>query len=95
MRCNEELTKLSREQEQWPYPNLPTPTPAPVYESGTITMREVGRDNRLQVMMNDDELTAIKDYQFSTRLGSLAEATRELIRLGLAAHRDRANKDSS
>jgi len=58
-------------------------------------MREIGRDNRLQVMLTDDELAAINDYQFSTRLGSRAEAVRELIRLGLAAHRDRAAGSSN
>ena len=56
-------------------------------------MREVGRDNRLQVMMTDDELAQISEYQFSTRLGTRAEAVRELIRLGLAAHRSRSAAD--
>ena len=53
-------------------------------------MREVGRDNRLQVMLTDNELSAINDYQFDTRLTSRAEAVRELIRLGLETHRHRA-----
>ena len=58
-------------------------------------MREVGRDNRLQVMLTDDELAAIQDYQFSTRLGTRAEAVRELIRLGLGAHRNRVAKNAA
>jgi hypothetical protein len=33
-------------------------------------MREAGRNNRLQVMLTDDELYAINDYQFDTRLVS-------------------------
>ena len=58
-------------------------------------MREVGRNNRLQVMLTDDELSSINDYQFDTRLASRAEAVRELIRLGLATHRDRAADTST
>jgi hypothetical protein len=53
-------------------------------------MRKIGRDKLpASHAHSDDELAAINDYQFSTRLGSRAEAVRELIRLGLAAHRDR------
>ena len=58
-------------------------------------MREVERNNRLQVMLTDDELSAINDYQFDTRLASRAEAVRELIRLGLETHRHRAAEKST
>ena len=46
-------------------------------------------------MLTDDELAAINDYQFSTRLDTRAEAVRELIRLGLTAHRERAARNSN
>ena len=52
-------------------------------------MREIGRTYRLQIMMTDDEVKSIDDYQFDTRLASRAEAVRELLRVGLAAHRER------
>lgn len=52
-------------------------------------MREIGKDYRLQVMLTDDERQAIDDYQFETRLASRAEAVRELVRLGLRAHKAR------
>jgi hypothetical protein len=58
-------------------------------------MLEIGRANRLQVMMTDDEMAAIDDYQFSTRLTSRAEAVRELIRVGRAARGDRVEKESN
>ena len=50
-------------------------------------MRETGRTFRLQIMMTDDEVKALDDYKFDTRLASRAEAVRELLRLGLSAHR--------
>ena len=53
------------------------------------TMREIGRTYRLQIMMTEEEVKALDDYQFDTRLASRAEAVRELLRLGLAAHRAR------
>jgi hypothetical protein len=45
-------------------------------------------------MLTDDELFAINDYQFDTRLASRAEAVRELIRFGLATHRHRTTENS-
>jgi hypothetical protein len=50
-------------------------------------VREVNRNVRLQVMLTEDEIRAIDDYQFATRLKNRAEAVRELIRVGLAARR--------
>ena len=52
------------------------------------SMRETGRTFRLQVMLTEDELKAIDDYQFETRLASRAEAVRELVRIGLVARRE-------
>lgn len=43
------------------------------------------RGERLQIMLTDDELTALDDWRFSRRMPSRAAAVRELLRRGLAA----------
>jgi hypothetical protein len=43
------------------------------------------RPERLQVMLNADELAALDDWRFERRMPSRASAVRELLRLGLAA----------
>ena len=43
------------------------------------------RDERLQIMLNPDELRAIDDFRFSRRMPSRASALRELLKRGLAA----------
>ncbi len=43
------------------------------------------RLERLQVMLSDDELRALDDWRFSSRMPSRAAAVRELLRRGLAA----------
>lgn len=40
---------------------------------------------RLQIMLDDDEVTAIEDWRFKKRMPSRASAVREIIRRGLAA----------
>lgn len=40
---------------------------------------------RLQIMLDDDEVAAIEDWRFKTRMPSRASAVREIIRRGLAA----------
>lgn len=42
------------------------------------------REERLQVMLNDEELTALDDWRFAMRMPSRAAAIRELLRRGLA-----------
>jgi hypothetical protein len=42
------------------------------------------RGERLQIMLSPDELTAVDDFRFKTRMPSRAAAVRELFRLGLA-----------
>ncbi len=42
------------------------------------------RDERLQIMLSDDELKALDDWRFAMRMPSRAAAIRELLRLGLA-----------
>jgi hypothetical protein len=48
-------------------------------------MSDLTRDERLQVMLTQDELEALDDWRFSRRMPSRAAAIRELLRLGLAA----------
>lgn len=43
------------------------------------------RGERLQVMLTPDELGALDDFRFKTRMPSRASAVRELLRRGLAA----------
>ena len=46
--------------------------------------REVGkRTEKIQLMLNEDEITAIDDWRFEHRLPSRAAALRELISRGL------------
>jgi hypothetical protein len=43
------------------------------------------RLERLQVMLTDDELTALDNWRFARRMPSRAAAVRELLKRGLAA----------
>jgi metal-responsive CopG/Arc/MetJ family transcriptional regulator len=45
----------------------------------------VGRGERLQIMLAEDELAAIDNWRFERRMPSRASAIRELLRRGLAA----------
>ena len=45
----------------------------------------LGRIERLQIMLTDDELVAIDDWRFGRRMPSRAAAIRELLQRGLAA----------
>ena len=48
-------------------------------------MPTINRSERLQIMLNDDELRALDDWRFARRMPSRASAIRELLRRGLAA----------
>lgn len=48
-------------------------------------MGELNRGERLQIMLTDDELKAVDDWRFRTRMPSRASAVRELLKRGLAA----------
>lgn len=48
-------------------------------------MGELRRGERLQIMLSDDELTALDDWRFGARMPSRASAIRELLKRGLAA----------
>jgi hypothetical protein len=43
------------------------------------------RGERLQIMLSDDELSALDDFRFKERMPSRAAAVRELLKRGLAA----------
>jgi len=45
----------------------------------------VGRVDRLQIMLTEDELAVIDDWRFERRMPSRAAAVRELLKRGLAA----------
>jgi hypothetical protein len=48
-------------------------------------MNKLLREERLQIMLADEELTAVDDWRFDKRMPSRAAAIRELLRRGLAA----------
>ena len=43
------------------------------------------RGERLQIMLDGDELVAVDDFRFKKRMPSTASAVRELLKRGLAA----------
>jgi hypothetical protein len=51
----------------------------------TAKGNELSRGERLQIMLDADELRAVDDFRFSHRVPSRAAAVRELLRRGLAA----------
>lgn len=48
-------------------------------------MANLERPERLQIMLNVDELTALENFRYENRMPSRAAAVRELLRRGLAA----------
>lgn len=48
-------------------------------------MRARNREERLQIMLAPEELSAVDDFRFKYRLPSRAAAVRELLKRGLAA----------
>ena len=45
----------------------------------------VGRGERLQIMLNGEEITVLDDFRFRQRMPSRAAAVRELLKRGLTA----------
>ena len=43
------------------------------------------REERLQIMLNGEELAAVDDFRYKRRMPSRAAAVRELLKRGLAA----------
>jgi len=55
----------------------------------------LGRGERLQIMLTEDELMAIDDWRFDRRMPSRASAIRELLKRGLIGEGfDLANKNT-
>jgi hypothetical protein len=50
-----------------------------------MPMGRITREERLQIMLTDVELSAIDDWRFSRRMPTRAAAVRELLKRGLAA----------
>ena len=51
----------------------------------TLKGHDLARGERLQVMLDGDELAALDDFRFANRMPSRAAAVRELLRRGLSA----------
>ncbi len=51
----------------------------------TIKGNDLTRGERLQIMLTENERTALDDFRFSRRMPSRAAAVRELLRRGLLA----------
>jgi hypothetical protein len=45
----------------------------------------IGRAERLQIMLTEDELAAVDEWRFTRRMPSRASAIRELLKRGLIA----------
>jgi hypothetical protein len=48
-------------------------------------MSDLSRPERLQIMLTEEELSALDDWRFQRRMPSRAAAVRELLKRGLAA----------
>lgn len=48
-------------------------------------MADLERPERLQIMLNADELAALENWRFDKRMPSRSAAVRELLRRGLAS----------
>ena len=48
-------------------------------------MTDLTREERLQIMLTENELAAIDDWRFSRRMPTRAAAVRELLKRGLTA----------
>jgi hypothetical protein len=48
-------------------------------------MADLTRGERLQIMLTQEELRAVDDWRFKSRMPSRASAVRELLKRGLAA----------
>jgi len=50
-----------------------------------VMASDPSRSERLQIMLSAEELAALDDWRFKSRMPSRASAIRELLRRGLAA----------
>jgi len=51
----------------------------------TAKGNQLARGERLQIMLDEDELRAVEDFRFTHRMPSRAAAVRELLKRGLSA----------
>jgi hypothetical protein len=51
----------------------------------TMVASKRGREERLQIMLDPEELSALDDFRFKKRMPSRAAAVRELLKRGLSA----------
>src|SRR5271165_5640324 len=51
----------------------------------TAKGNQLARGERLQIMLDGDELRAVEDFRYTHRMPSRAAAIRELLKRGLAA----------
>lgn len=51
----------------------------------TAKGNDLQRGERLQIMLDEDELKALDDFRYTNRMPSRAAAVRELFRLGLGS----------
>ena len=58
-------------------------------------MGELIREERLQIMLTDEEFAALDDWRFARRMPSRAAAVRELLKRGLAAEGFETAKNGS
>jgi hypothetical protein len=54
-------------------------------DTGNRAGNGAGREERLQIMLNPEEFTALDNFRFKLRMPSRAAAVRELLKRGLAA----------
>jgi hypothetical protein len=54
-------------------------------DPGKSNGNDAARGERLQIMLNPNELTALDNFRFTMRMPSRAAAVRELLKRGLAA----------
>ena len=50
-----------------------------------VSMGEITRGERMQIMLTAEEVAALDDWRFAKRMPSRAAAIRELLKRGLAA----------
>jgi hypothetical protein len=51
----------------------------------TTKGNQLARGERLQIMLDEDELRSVEDFRYTRRMPSRAAAVRELLKRGLAA----------
>lgn len=57
-------------------------------------MAGLSRETRLQIMLNEEELSAIDDWRFQHRMPSRAAAIRNLLNIALKVHKEAGSSKS-